>query len=117
MNELQKQTQFNLIMSTNPPADGIHTWIHTIEDIHTFGEVIDDGFTPDFTSSDVQNALTSGYITVFSSHEITPGVFVSPSRMEAESYAGDSNVFEKTVRLSDVAKIDMLQGMYAPIDE
>lgn len=33
-----------------------------------------------------QEALESGKITVYSSYDIEKGVFVSPSRMEAESY-------------------------------
>ena len=51
-------------------------------------------------------------ITVYSSHMIEPGVFVTPSKMEAQSYSGDGKVYTKTVMLTDVAWINPTQGQY-----
>lgn len=49
---------------------------------------------------------------MYSSYAIEKGTFVSPSRMEAESYSGDGTVYSRTVRLEDVAWIDPTQGQY-----
>ncbi len=76
-----------------------------------------DEFNPDLTRDDIQNAIESGEITVYSSYLIKNGVFVSPSRMEAESYSGNGKVYEKTVDINDVAWIDPTQGQYAKVDE
>jgi len=56
--------------------------------------------------------MDSGIITVYSSHPIEAGVFVTPSKMEAESYSGDGKIYTKTVKLTDVAWIDPTQGQY-----
>ena len=61
----------------------------------------------------IEEAIESGEITVYSSYPIEQGVFVSPSYMEAASYSGDGNVYEKTVKTDEVAWIDPTQGMYA----
>ena len=64
-----------------------------------------------------QKAIKSGKITVYSSYPIKQGIFVSPSYMEAESYAGTGKVYEKTVKLTDVAWIDPTQGQYANVED
>ena len=123
-NEIQdKKMQLSIILSSNPADDGnlsMHTWIRSIGDIHTFKEAMvengfteDDDFTPDFKADDVRKALRSGYVTVYSSHRIKNGEFVTPSRMEAQNYAGSGRVYSLKVRLTDVAWIDNLQGQYA----
>ena len=123
-NEIQdKERQLAIILSSNP-ADDVnmpgHTWIRSIEDIHTYREAMDDsGFsleddvTPDFRSSDVKEALRTGKITVYSSKPIRNGIFVTPSRMEAQSYAGGGRVYSQKVRLTDIAWIDEVQGQFA----
>ena len=109
-----KQKQYELIQRLNPATDDIHTWVRSPEEIKSFEET-EPVFTPDFTPSDAETSQHSGVITVYSSYQITPGVFVTPSKMEAEAYAGDGPVYVAKVRLEDVAWIDMLQGMYAPM--
>ena len=52
-------------------------------------------------------------IVVYSSHPIKNGTFVTPSKMEATSYASSDKVYSKVVSLYDVAWIDPTQGQYA----
>ena len=118
-----KQQQLQTILNTNPASkDNRHTWIRTVDDIKTYQESLIEYFTPnetnydltpDFKDKDVRQALKTNKITIYSSYPIQPGVFVTPSRMEAQSYAGNNNVYSKYVELSDVAWIDPLQGQYA----
>ena len=99
-----------------------HTWIRELKDILTFEEALDDAgydenddLTPDFKAADLKKALKTRKITVYSSYNIKPGTFVTPSKMEAQNYAGSSKVYFKTVNLEDVAWIDPFQGQYAKI--
>nr|DAE49466.1 MAG TPA: Type I restriction enzyme Methylase [Bacteriophage sp.] len=115
----RKAAQLATIERSNPfdPELGAHTWIRSAEDILTYREAIDsfggvDDVTPDFRASDVQRALDSGYMTVYSSYPIELGTFVTPSRMEAQNYAGDGHVYSKRVPLDDVAWLDEVQGQY-----
>ena len=115
----RKAAQLATIERNNPfdPELGSHTWIRSAEDILTYREAIDsfggvDDVTPDFRASDVQRALDSGYMTVYSSYPIELGTFVTPSRMEAQNYAGDGRVYSKRVPLDDVAWLDEVQGQY-----
>ncbi len=118
----QKQKQLDIINETNPAPNTYSTWIRTVDDIKTLAETLEDEdwdyeeFNPDLTRTDIQNAIESGEITVYSSYPIKNGVFVSPSRMEAESYSGNGRVYEKTVDINDVAWIDPTQGQYAKVD-
>lgn len=115
-----KQKQLNIINKTNPMLDDYHTGIRNIEDIKTLQETIQDNewsdydeFNPDLTRADLEDAIETGKITVYSSYPIKQGVFVSPSYMEAESYSGDGKVYSKEVNIKDVAWIDPTQGQYA----
>lgn len=120
-----KERQLAIILSSNPADDenrSYHTWIRNVNDIHTFREAMEndgftenDDFTPDFKAADVREALRSGNVTVYSSHPIMNGAFVTPSRMEAQNYAGGGRVYSQKVRLSDIAWIDGLQGQLAKI--
>jgi len=124
-NKIDKQKQLEIVLKYNPANDKDlpgHTWIRSIEDIKTFQEALDDdGFTenddltPDFKSTDLKKALKTGKITVYSSKNIKPGIFVTPSRMEAENYAGSSKIYSEIVNLTDIAWIDSLQGQYTKI--
>ena len=118
-----KERQMQIIQETNPADDDYHTWIRSAEEIKTFREAIEDPewaeydeYNPDFTRAMAEEAMESGEIEVFSSYPIEAGGFVSPSRMEAESYSGNGRVYSKTVPLTDVAWIDPTQGQYAPVD-
>lgn len=114
-----KNLQLEKILGTNPAQDNVHTWIRTVDDILTFEEAQEQvGFgdvTPDFSYEMVRKSLNSGEIVVYSSHPITIGGWVTPSRMEAQSYAGSEKIYQKTVKLEDVAWVDEIQGQYAPI--
>lgn len=118
---VDKQAQLDLILSTNPADDenlSYHTWIRSVEDILTYQEAAaEDGVedcAPDYTAKMIDEALRTGYIEVYSSHYIVPGVFVTPSKMEASNYG--TPVHSKYVKTTDVAWIDLLQGMYAPVN-
>ena len=121
-NDRRKAAQFAVIQSSNAAEDDYHTWIRSADEIKTFDEALRDpewadydSFDPDYTAAMAREALKSGTITVYSSKRIGKGTFVTPSRMEAESYAANGKVFEKTVPLGDVAWIDPTQGQYAPV--
>ena len=120
--DMRKAAQFEVIQNSNPADDDYHTWIRSADEIRTFAETLSDPewsdyaeFDPDYTREMADEALESGTIRVYSSYKISDGVFVSPSRMEAESYSGNGKIFSKTVRVDDVAWIDPTQGQYAPI--
>ena len=119
-----KQRQLDIILNANPAFNDYSTWIRTADDIRTFEETLSDGdyeegedFDPDYTYDMALEAIDTGKITVYSSYPIEQGIFVTPSRMEAEAYAGSGKVYSKTVNLSDVAWIDPTQGQYAKIDD
>lgn len=121
-----KQKQNDIIQKNNPVADDYHTWIRSADDIKTFDETLQDSdykeyyeagenFDDSYTAEMAKKALETGKITVYSSYPIGQGVFVSPSKMEAESYSGDGKVYSKEVALTDVAWIDPTQGQYAKV--
>ena len=123
---IDKNKQLQIILANNPANDNplyfsTHTWVRTVDDILTYPEALEydgdfsDGYTPDYTAKDIERALNSGKITVYSSYPIESGIFVTPSKIEAQNYAGGGKVYSKKVNLSDVAWIDGLQGQYAPV--
>ena len=120
----RKQMQLEEIKKNNPAEDDYHTWIRNIEDIKTFEETLQDsdwegweenGFDPDYTGDMAKEALSTGKITVYSSYPIKQGIFVTPSRMEAESYSESGKIYSKEVKIEDVAWIDPTQGQYAKV--
>ena len=115
-----KERQFELIQNNHPKEDwDYQTWINSVDDVKTYQEAVDDdrAGTPDFDDADIDRALKTGRVRVYSSHRIRIGTFVTPSRMEAENYAGSENVYSKTVPLTDVAWIDSIQGQFAPTSD
>nr|DAG31842.1 MAG TPA: crystallin beta/gamma motif-containing protein [Caudoviricetes sp.] len=121
-----KEMQLELLLRVNPMMDDYHTGIRTLEDIKTareaftddsdtFGDNNDDPMYPDWTYRKAMNALKRGTVTIYSSYPIKDGVFVSPSKMEAQEYTADGKVYSKKVPLSDVAWINGEQGEYAPV--
>jgi len=120
--ESLKAKQLKIVTEANPMTDDYHTGIRSEKDILTAGEAFaegiksGDGAAPDFKSSDMGKALSTGKVTVYSSNPIENGAFVSPSRMEAKNYAGDGKVYSKEVNTSDVAWIDDIQGQYAKVE-
>lgn len=116
----RKKAQLDIILKSNPKDPNLsdHAWVEDANDILTYAEAVDvdKAATPDYTDTDIDNALESGKVTVYSSYPIADGVFVTPSKMEAQSYAGEGKVYSKVVKLDDVAWIDTLQGQYAKVD-
>lgn len=117
----RKAAQFAIIRDSNAADDAYHTWIRSAAEIKTLSETLAnpewaeyDEYDPDYTRQMAEDAIRTGKITVYSSYKIGNGVFVTPSRMEAESYSGDGKVYSKTVNVADVAWIDPTQGQYAP---
>ena len=117
-----KLKQLEIIKNNNPVNDDYHTWIRNIEDIKTLEEAINDNdwkdydeYNPDLTRQDLEKAIETKKITVYSSYPIEQGTFVSPSKMEAESYSGNGQIYSKEVNINDVAWIDPTQGQYAEI--
>ena len=117
-----KQKQLEIINETNPAPNSYNTWVRSVDDIKTLLETLEDSdwqdeeINPDLTRTDIQNAIDSGKITVYSSYPIENGVFVSPSQMEAESYSGNGKVYQKEIDIKDVAWIDPTQGQYAKVE-
>lgn len=119
--------QAKLINEVNPANDSYHTWIRTADDIYNFEDTlkapvfdedfIGNDFDPSYSWDMAQEAIKNGQIEVYSSYPIDKGVFVSPSYMEAEQYAGGpgGKVYSKLIPLNDVAWIDPTQGQYAPV--
>lgn len=116
-----KARQLEVIQKANPMLDNYHTGIRDISNIHRADEVWGNedefGGAPDWTFDDAQKAITGGKVTVYSSYPIREGVFVTPSRMEAQSYAGRGEIYSKIVPVNDVAWIDDIQGQFTPVDE
>lgn len=117
----RKAKQLYLILKNNPANDDVHLWIRSTKDIHTAEEVFKEAYDngeamyPDFTLDMMDEALKSGKVTVYSSHPIKNGIFVTPSYMNARDYSGGGRVYSKKIRLTDVAWIDESEGQYAPV--
>lgn len=115
--DVDKDYQLSVIQNNNPANDNIHTWIRSKDDIKTYSEAVNEygeieDLTPDYKADDIKKALMTGKIIVYSSYPIESGIFVTPSRMEAQNYAGNRKVYSKLVKLSDVAWLDPLQGQF-----
>ena len=71
-------------------------------------------FAADVTRADIENAIKTGKITVYSPKPIKNGVFVSPNQFEAsiKSNNADQKTYKTTVRVKDVDWKNPLQGTY-----
>ncbi len=119
--EARKEAQAQLIAKMNPAQDDQHLWVRGPEDIKTFDEVLDEArrdgaMYPDAGIDVLEEAKRTGRITVYSSKPIANGVFVSPSRMNAQDYAGDGQVYSAEVGVDDVAWLDNSEGQLARVD-
>ena len=103
-----------IVKDNNPVGDDYHAWIRNENDIKTFKQAYDDDgggdLEPDFTEAMAKKAIDSGEITVYSSRPVKAGNFVTPSKMEAKSYAGSGEIYEEKLKLNDVSWLDSLQG-------
>lgn len=121
VNRLQhKEKQLLIINKTNPAPNEYNTWVRSVDDILTAEEAFKNAFEdgemyPDFTTEDMQNAINSGKVTVYSSYPIKDGNFVTPSLMNAKDYAGGGKVYSKIIKLDEVAWIDESEGQYAKV--
>lgn len=123
----RKAQQLTIIMENNPMWDDYHVGIRSVEDIRTWEEVLklDDEregqfVWGDFSREDAEIALKNNSVTVYSSHPISNGTFVSTSYTQAWEYAGgnkNSKVYSKEVPLEDVAWINGDEGQYARIED
>ena len=121
--DLHKSRQLTIIENNNPMTDDYHVGIRNLGDISTFDEKLkqdpDKIFVySDFTKEDAQKAKEKGSITIYSSHPIDQGVFVTPSKKQAQDYAGSQQVYSKEVPLDEVAWITEgvgCEGQYAKI--
>lgn len=124
-----KQAQLDIINQNNAMQDNYHTGIRTIDDILSADEALNvtqealDNYEveaysyPDFSLKDGKRALKTGRIRVYSSKPITPGTFITPSKMMAQDYAGDGKVYSKVIPLEDMAFINGDEGQYAPVSK
>ena len=112
-----KEKQAKIITDSNPMTDGYHVGVRNSNDIKTFVETLGDSESfvyGDFSQNDAQNALSAGEVTVYSSKPIGEvGEFVSTSKNMAQDYAGNGQVFEKTIPLEHVAWINGDEGQYS----
>ena len=120
-----KQKQLDIILESNPAPNTYQTWVRSVDDIHTWNEVLElndesEGqfVWGDFSRADAEQALQDGKIAIYSSYPIKNGVFVSTSKIQAQEYAGGKNgkVYSKTVPLDSVAWINGDEGQYARVE-
>ena len=121
---LSKAEMVELINKYNPKdpkINSVATWIEKESDIHTYAEAVkmdetdETGITPDFTAEDIKKALETNKMIVYSTHPITIGTFVTPSKMQAESYGVRDMLHSKMVSLDEVAWIDSFEGQYVGV--
>ena len=125
--EMQRGDQMRMVTKENPMLDDYHTGIRTREDVKTFDEMLSDAEAnfreygslsyPDMDIEMLREAKRTGEITVYSSKPIRAGHFVTPSRMNAEDYAGGEKVYSKKVSVEDIAWISEDEGQFAPVHE
>lgn len=125
---LHKNEQNAVIQRVNPMEDDYHTGVRGVEDIRTLREAIAEARAegeeggwdalssyPDVSNAMLEAALRSGRVRVYSSKPIEAGVFVTPSRMQAEDYAGGGKVYSKEVSVDDVAWLNTDEGQLADV--
>ena len=123
---LHKNEQNAVIQRVNPMEDDYHTGVRGVEDIRTLREAIAEARAegeeggwdalssyPDVSNAMLEAVLRSGRVRVYSSKPIEAGVFVTPSRMQAEDYAGGGKVYSKEVSVDDVAWLNTDEGQLA----
>ena len=122
--ESRRNKQLEIINKENPAPNNYNTWVRNVEDIKTADEVFEvakkeGAMYPDFTEQDMADALSKGEVMVYSSYPIKNGVFVSPSKMNAQEYAGGKGgkLYSKVVKLEDVAWLDEGEGQYAKVEQ
>lgn len=123
--EIHRGDQMRMVTKEKPMLDDYHTGIRTREDVKTFDEMLSDAESdfreygslsyPDMDIEMLREAKRTREITVYSSKPISAGHFVTPSRMNAEDYAGGEKVYSKKVSVEDIAWISEDEGQFAPV--
>lgn len=118
----EKRKQFEIIQKYNPLQDNYHVGIRSPKDIKSFAETIEDEdnfIYGDFSKEDAKLALKTGKITVYSSHPINQGTFVSTSKKQAEDYAGGvgKKLYTQEIQLDKIAWINGNEGQFADITQ
>ena len=123
--EMRRGEVARVVTEANPMLDDYHRGVRGREDVMTFDEVLSEAEKaweeygdltyPDMDIEMLRQAKEDGVITVYSSKPIDAGVFVTPSRMNAEDYAGGGRVYEKLVGVDEVAWTGEDEGQYAPV--
>ena len=123
--EITRGENARAAMRANPMLDDYHTGIRGREDAKTFDEILreaEESWTeygsltyPDMDIDMLREAKESGHITVYSSKPIETGTFVTPSRMNAEDYAGDGHVYSAVVPVDRIAWISEDEGQMGDV--
>ena len=118
---LTKAQKAERIIKTNPMVDDYHTGIRNVEDVLDFNEArqytLDDigdvSSYPDVTKEILDNAAKTRKIRLYSSRPFSVGSFVSPSKMQAQDYAGNGKIYEDVFDIDDIAWLNADEGQIA----
>lgn len=118
---LTKAQKAERIIKSNPMVDDYHTGIRNAEDILDFSEArqftLDDignvSSYPDVTQEILDNATKTHKIRLYSSRPFSVGSFVSPSKMQAQDYAGKGKIYEGVFDIDDIAWLNADEGQIA----
>ena len=118
---LSKAEKLKIIAKNNPAPDDYHTWVRTEDDIldfpsarkYTYDDIGGDSSFPDVTKELLDEAEKTGKIRLYSSNPFSLGSFVSPSKMQAQDYAGNGKIYEGVFDLDDIAWINADEGQIA----
>jgi hypothetical protein len=118
---LTKAQKAERIIKSNPMVDDYHTGIRNAEDILDFNEArqftLDDigdvSSYPDVTQEILDNASKTRKIKLYSSRPFSVGSFVSPSKMQAQDYAGKGKIYEGVFDIDDIAWLNADEGQIA----
>ena len=118
---LTKAQKAERITKTNPMVDDYHTGIRSVEDVLDFNEArqftLDDigdvSSYPDVTQEILDNAEKTRKIRLYSSRPFSVGSFVTPSKMQAQDYAGKGKIYEDVFDIDDIAWLNADEGQIA----
>ena len=118
---LTKAQKAERIIKTNPMVDDYHTGIRNVEDVldfnearqYTLNDIGDVSSYPDVTQEILDNAAKTRKIRLYSSRPFSVGSFVSPSKMQAQDYAGNGKIYEDVFDIDDIAWLNADEGQIA----
>lgn len=120
---LSKAQKLKVIQKNNPAPDNFHTWIRNEGDIldfkearkNTLDDIGDVSSYPDVTKEMLDEAEKIGKIKVYSSRPFSLGGFITPSKMQAQDYAGNGKIYEGVFDIDDIAWINADEGQIAKL--